>query len=65
MITAPKAVREQRRRVPLDRRDERLLPDREKVRRADYHYVNTGTYEELDAWVAELLAELEHEHEGA
>jgi len=61
VITAPAALREQRRRVPLDRRDERLLPDREKVRRADYHYVNTGTYEELDAWVAELMAELEHE----
>ncbi len=58
VITAPKALREQRRRVPLDNRDERLLPDREKVRRADYHYVNTGTYEELDAWIAGVMAAL-------
>jgi hypothetical protein len=38
-----------------------LLPEREKVRRADYHYRNTGTLEELDAWVAGLLAELSKE----
>ena len=48
MITAPTALREQRRRVARDDRDSRLLPDREKVRRADYHYVNTGTFEDLD-----------------
>ncbi len=58
VITAPKALREQRRRVPLDNRDERLLPDREKVRRADFHYVNTGTYEDLDAWVAGVMEAL-------
>ena len=40
-------LREQRRRVARDDRDARLLPDREKVRRADYHYVNTGTFEDL------------------
>ena len=44
--------------MPLDNRDERLLPDREKVRRADFHYRNTGTREELDAWVAGVMAEL-------
>jgi dephospho-CoA kinase len=58
VITAPRQLREQRRRVPRDDRDDRLLPDREKVRRADFHYVNTGTYEDLDAWVVETLAEL-------
>ncbi len=58
VITAPAKLREQRRRVPLDDRDERLLPDAEKVKRADYAYVNTGTLEELDAWVAGVLAEL-------
>ena len=40
-------------------RDARLLPDREKVRQADYHYTNTGTYEELLDWVREVMAELE------
>jgi dephospho-CoA kinase len=61
VITAPKALREQRRRVPRDDRDVRLLPDREKVRQADYHYTNTGTYEELLDWVREVMAELETE----
>ena len=52
VITAPRQLREQRRHVPLDNRDARLLDDREKVAKADFHYVNTGTYEDLDAWVA-------------
>jgi dephospho-CoA kinase len=59
VITAPKALREQRRRVPRDDRDARLLPDREKVRQADYHYVNTATFEELLEWVRGVMAELE------
>ena len=58
VITAPKALREQRRRVPRDDRDARLLPDREKVRRADFHYVNTGTYEDLFEWVGGVMDEL-------
>jgi dephospho-CoA kinase len=58
VITAPKQLREQRRRVPRDNRDERLLPDREKVARADYHYVNTGTFEDLDRFVVGVLQEL-------
>lgn len=58
VITAPKALREQRRRLPLDSRGERLLPDREKVRLADYHYVNTGTFEDLFAWVGGVMGEL-------
>jgi dephospho-CoA kinase len=59
VITAPRALREQRRRVPRDNRDSRLLPDREKVRRADYHYVNTGTFEDMFEWVGGVVAELE------
>ena len=58
VITAPPKLREQRRRVRRDDRDERLLPDREKVKRADYAYVNTGTLEELDAWVRGVMEEL-------
>jgi dephospho-CoA kinase len=58
VITAPAKLREQRRRVPRDDRDERLLPDREKVKRADFHYVNTGTLEDLDAWVAGVMEAL-------
>ncbi|RDI73440.1 dephospho-CoA kinase [Gaiella occulta] len=58
VITAPRKLREQRRHAPLDNRDARLIDDREKVKRADFHYVNTGTFEDLDAFVAGVMAEL-------
>ena len=58
VVTAPAKLREQRRRVRRDDRELRLLPDSEKVKRADYSYVNTGTLEELDAWVGGIMAEL-------
>ncbi len=59
VVTAPEKLREQRRRVQRDGRDANLLPDKEKVSRADFAYVNTGTLEELDAWVGEVMAALE------
>jgi dephospho-CoA kinase len=65
VITAPTALREQRRRVARDDRDSRLLPDREKVRRADYHYVNKGTFDDLFEWVGGVMAELETEADRA
>jgi len=58
VITAPAKLREQRRRVRRDDREQRLLSDAEKVKRADYAYVNTGSLEELDAWVRGVMAEL-------
>ena len=58
VITAPAKLREQRRRVRRDDRDERLLPDAEKVKRADFAYVNTGSIEDLDEWVRGVMAEL-------
>ena len=58
VITAPAKLREQRRRVTRDDREQRLIPDREKVKRADFAYVNTGTLEDLDEWVAGVMAEL-------
>jgi dephospho-CoA kinase len=61
VITAPPQVREQRRRVPRDNRDARLLPDREKIPRADFHYTNIGTLDDLDAWVGEVMAVLTKE----
>ncbi len=57
VITAPEQVRNERRPLP-DRREERLLPEEEKLRLADYAYVNDGTLEELDAFVADLVAKL-------
>ena len=61
VVTAPRQLREQRRHAPQDNRDARLLDDAEKVARADYHYVNTGTFEDLDAWIAGLMEELTNE----
>ena len=58
VITAPAKLREQRRRVRRDDRDERLLPDAEKVKRADFAYVNTGSLEDLDRWVGGVMEEL-------
>jgi dephospho-CoA kinase len=57
-ISAPEELRRGRRRVTADDRDARLLPDEEKLRRADFAYVNDGSVEELDAWVASVLDEL-------
>jgi dephospho-CoA kinase len=58
VITAPSKLREARRGGRKDDREARLLPDRKKVERADFAYVNTGTPEELDAWVAGVMATL-------
>ncbi len=62
VITAPAKLREARRGGRKDDREDRLIPDREKVERADFSYVNTGTPDELDAWVAEVMATLAGEH---
>ena len=41
--------------APPDLREQRLLPDEEKVARADYSYVNTGTLAELERFVRSVL----------
>jgi dephospho-CoA kinase len=61
VVTAPRKLREARRGGWKDDRESRLLPDREKVARADFSYVNTGTPDELDAWVASVMATLSSE----
>jgi dephospho-CoA kinase len=58
VITAPTKLREARRGGRADDREARLIPDREKAKRADFTYVNTGTPDELDAWVAGVMATL-------
>ena len=58
VVTAPRQLREQRRRVARDDRDDRLLSDREKAKRADFVYVNTGSLDDLDDWVADVTARL-------
>jgi len=61
VVTAPRQLREQRRHAPEDNREARLLDETEKIKRADYHFVNTGTPEDLDKWVAGLMEELTNE----
>jgi len=59
-LTASPRIRERRGRpVPEDRAD-RQLPDDEKLRRADFAYVNNGSIEDLDGFVASVMSELEH-----
>ena len=54
-ITADAELRSARRGARVDGRDERLIPDDEKLRRADFAYVNDGSLQELDAFVAEVV----------
>ena len=58
VVTAPRQLREARQGGRKDDRESRLLPDREKAKRGDFVYVNTGTPDELDAWVAGVMATL-------
>lgn len=58
VVTAPAHVRAARSAVAPDARERRLIPDEEKVARADFAYVNDGSLEELDAFVADVLAQL-------
>jgi dephospho-CoA kinase len=57
VITAAPEVRATRTAV-ADAREERLLPEDEKVRRADFAYVNDGDLDGLDRFVGEVLERL-------
>jgi dephospho-CoA kinase len=57
-ITAPAELRARRARVPVEERSGRLLPDEEKVKRADFAYVNDGSLEELDEFVGRVVEQL-------
>jgi dephospho-CoA kinase len=57
VVTAPASVREARR-GPFAEREARLVPEEEKLRRADFAYVNDGTLEELDAFAGSVLEAL-------
>ncbi len=61
-LTAPLALRRARGAGGLiDQRQPRLISDREKMRRADFAYVNDGSLEQLDAFAAEVMEKLEAE----
>ncbi len=57
VITAPEGVRASRR-DGMAGREERLLTDDEKVRRADFSFVNDGSLEDLDRFVRKVLEAL-------
>ena len=57
VITAPEELRRQRR-GEFASREARLIPDAEKIARADYSYANDGSLEDLDAFVAGVVASL-------
>ena len=56
-VTAPADVRESRRPGSAERMAQQL-PEQAKVARSQEVYENTGTLEQLDAWVADLVARL-------
>ena len=58
VITAPEKLRRARSIVATEDREGRLIPDAEKVQRADYAFKNTGSLEELDRFVASVMHEL-------
>lgn len=57
VITAADDVRAQRR-AGIAAREQRLLPDAEKVDRADFSFVNDGSLDALDAFVVHVLEAL-------
>ncbi len=58
VVTAPPDVRAQRSEIATGAREPRLLPDSVKVTQADFSYVNEGSLDELDAFVAGVMDEL-------
>jgi len=58
VITAPPEVRAARSQVAAELREPRLLPDEERAKLADYVYVNDGSLDELDAFVAGVMDDL-------
>ena len=58
VVTAPDDVRRDRSVMAVDEREARLLPDEEKIRRADYSYVNDGSLEALDRFVVSVMDDL-------
>jgi len=58
VVTAPRELRAGRAGDRLDEREERLIPDEEKVSRADFAYVNDGSLDDLDVFVAGVVRTL-------
>jgi dephospho-CoA kinase len=59
VITAPEEIRRARRGQQVAARSARLIPDAEKLRRADFTYVNHGSLKALEAFVQAVLVRLQ------
>jgi dephospho-CoA kinase len=59
-VTASPEVRVSRLVRPLQDRERRLMPDSEKLARADFAYVNDGSLGDLDQFVSDVVAKLTH-----
>jgi len=57
VVTAPEETRRGRAGARVGERSGRLIPDDEKVRLADYAYVNDGSLADLEAFVEHVLEE--------
>ena len=58
VITASPEVRVSRQVRPMQDRERRLLPDEEKVGRAEFAYVNDGSLEDLDRFIVAVIENL-------
>lgn len=58
VVTASPEARVSRRIGPLREREQRLVPEEEKLKRADFVYVNDGSLAELDGFVSGVMATL-------
>ncbi len=58
-VTASRALRTARGRAVPDERAGRQLPDDEKLRRADFSYVNDGSVADLEGFVATVMSSLQ------
>jgi dephospho-CoA kinase len=58
VVTAPEPLRARRVAMPIEARSRRLIPEEEKVRRADFAYVNDGSLADLDAFVSGVVDKL-------
>jgi len=58
VVTAPREIRETRAGDRLDEREQRLMTDADKIALADFAYVNDGSREELEEFVAGVVRAL-------
>jgi dephospho-CoA kinase len=64
LVTAPLGLRKARKAFETEPREQRLLPDKDKAQKADFVYVNDGSLDDLDRFVAGVMDELRAERAG-